>query len=83
MSTQKKELINIIEELPEELDSKVIDYVEYLKFMYTINKAPNNLIIKDMDDLIKKLQEGIKDVENGRVCSIEEAFAESKEILEN
>ena len=34
MSIEKQELLKSIETLPEELASKVIDYMEYVKFMY-------------------------------------------------
>jgi len=81
MSIQKQKLIETIEELPEELASKVIDYMEYIKFMYVIDKAPSNIVIKDEKDLIKKLEEGIEDIDNGRVCSIDEAFEEIESTL--
>lgn len=44
--------------------------------------APSDLIIKDMDDLIKKLDEGIEDDENGNVYTLEEAYSEINKILE-
>ena len=47
MTIKQKELYNVIENLPEELSNKVIDYIEYLKFSYMTNKAPDSLIIKD------------------------------------
>ena len=83
MSTQKQELFDVIESLPEELSYKVIDYVEYLKFAYIMSEinAPSNLVIKSKEDLIQKLEEGMRDTENGNVCSLEEAFAEVDEIL--
>ncbi|MCL2512820.1 MAG: hypothetical protein FWF08_02870 [Oscillospiraceae bacterium] len=83
MSTQKQELFDIIETLPEELSCKVIDYVEYLKFAYIMSEinAPSDLVIKSKEDLIQKLEEGMKDTESGNVCSLDEAFAEIGEIL--
>ena len=85
MSTQKQELYNMIDTLPEELLDKVIDYVEYLRFVYVMNEAnvPSDLVIKSKEDLIQKLEEGEKDIENGNVCSKEELFAEIDEILAN
>jgi len=53
MSIQKQELYNIIESLPEELSSKVMEYIEYLKFASITDNAPEDLIIKDKDDLKK------------------------------
>ncbi|MCI9274644.1 MAG: hypothetical protein HFJ24_00955 [Clostridia bacterium] len=83
MSIQKQKLIETIEELPEELANKVIDYMEYIKFMYVIDKAPRDIVIKDKNDLIRKLEEGMEDTDSGKVCSIEEAFEEVTEILNN
>ena len=81
MTARKQELYNVIEALPEELSNKVMEYIEYLKYSAIINNAPKNLIIKDKKDLRKKLEEGIKDTENGRVCSLDEAFLEIDSIL--
>ena len=80
MTTKQKELYDVIESLPEELSTKVIDYIEYLKFSY-MTKAPEDLIIKDDKDLLKKLKKGMEDTANGKVCSVEEAYEEVKEIL--
>lgn len=82
MTMKQKELYNVIESLPEELSNKVIDYIEYLKFSY-MTKAPDDLIIKDDKDLLEKLKKGMKDTDNGKVCSIEEAYEEVKGILAN
>ena len=79
---KQKKLYNEIENLPEELSNKVIDYIEYLKFSY-ITKAPEDLIIKDDKDLLEKLKKGMEDTNNGKVCSIEESFEEIKEVLAN
>ena len=79
MTTKQKELYDVIESLPEELSTKVIDYIEYLKFSY-MTKAPEDLIIKDDKDLLKKLKKGMEDTANGKVCSVEEAYEEVKEL---
>ena len=81
MTMKQQELYNVIESLPEELSIKVIDYIEYLKFTYSLAKAPSNLIVKNDKELLTKLQEGMKDTEEGKLCSIEEAFAEVNKIL--
>ena len=46
-----------------------------------VNEAPKNLLIKNKNDLRAKLEEGIKDFENGNVCSFDEAFREIEKIL--
>ena len=81
MTVKKQELYNVIEKLPEELSIKVLDYIEYLKFSNATNNAPKELVVKDKKDLRKKLEEGIKDFENGNVCSLEQAYSEVQEIL--
>ncbi len=83
MTAKKQELYDVIERLPDELSIKVLDYIEYLIFSNTANNAPEELIIKDKEDLKEKLEEGIKDFENGNVCSLEEAYLEIQKILEN
>ena len=45
------------------------------------NQALDSLIIKDNKDLLDKLRKGIEDTNNGKVCSIEEAYEETKKIL--
>ncbi|MFR8103662.1 MAG: hypothetical protein ACLU8F_01025 [Clostridia bacterium] len=81
MTMKQQELYNVIESLPEELSIKAFEYIEYLKFMYAFDKAPSNLIIKSDKDLLTKLQKGMKDTEEGKVCSVEEAFKEVNKIL--
>ena len=81
MTIKQQELCNIIETLPEEFSNKVLDYIEYLKYSSIINNAPDDLIIKDKEDLRKKILEGIKDIEQGKVCYVDEAFQEVNNIL--
>ncbi len=45
------------------------------------NQAPDSLIIKDNKDLLDKLRKSIEDTNNGKVCSVEEAYEEVKKIL--
>ena len=81
MSIEKQKLYNVIDTLSDEFLNKVLEYIEYLKFTDIAKNAPENLIIKDKEDLRKKLEEGIKDTDNGRVCSINEAFDEIETML--
>ena len=81
MTVKKQELYNIIETLPDEFSNKVIEYIEYLKYSAITNKAHKDLVVKDKKDLRAKLEEGIKDSENGKVCSLDEAFLEVESIL--
>lgn len=83
MTVRQQELFNIIETLPDELSTKVIDYIEYLKFTTVIKNAPERVVIKSKEDLRKKLEEGIKDSDNENVFSVDEVFKEIDEILAN
>lgn len=80
MSAEKQELLKSIETLPEELALQVLDYIEYLKFNSVINNAPQDLIIKDKEDLKKKLKAGIESTEKGEVYSLEEVFEQVQKI---
>lgn len=81
MTAFKKELYNTINALPEELLGKVIDYMKYLEFSYVTNNAPSELIIENEEDLNEKLNEGIEDLKNGKVCTLEDAYSEIEQIL--
>ena len=72
---------NKFENLPDEFSNKVLEYIEYLKYSAITSKAPQNIIIKDKKDLRAKLEEGIKDTENGNTCSLDEAFIEIDKLL--
>ena len=80
MSIEKQELLKTIEDLPEEIVLQLLDYMEYLKFNYIVNQAPKELIIKDKEDLKKKLEAGIESTEKGEVFSLEEVYEEVKKI---
>ena len=45
-------------------------------FSSVIDQAPSKLVIRSKKDLREKLEEGIKDSEDGNVCTVEEAFSE-------
>ena len=81
MSIEKQELLKSIETLPEELIGQLLDYMEYLKFNSVMNNAPKDLIIKDEKDLREKLEEGLQDIEDGNVCSLDDAFEEIEKSL--
>lgn len=81
MTVKNQELYNVIEKLPEELSVKVLDYIEYLMFSNANNNAPEELMVKSIEDLREKLEEGRKDFESGNVCSLEEAYLEVQKVL--
>lgn len=81
MTMKQKELYNVIEKLSDDLLTKAIDYIEYLKFSASTNQIPEKITVKDEDDLIKKLEKGIEATENGEVCSVDETFDKIEKIL--
>ena len=46
-----------------------------------IEKLPEELSVKSIEDLREKLEEGRKDFESGNVCSLEEAYLEVQKVL--
>lgn len=81
MTISQRELVTMIETLPEELSNKVIDYIDYLKFASLTDIAPEHLIVKSKQDLRKKLEVGIKDSDSGNTFSSEEVFSEIDALL--
>ena len=81
MTMKQKELYNVIEKLPEELLVKALDYIEYLKFSTLTNQIPKEITVKDENELIEKLEEGIRATEKGDVCSVDEVFDKIEKIL--
>ena len=80
MSIEKQRLFNEIETLPEELTNQVINFIEYLKLSYIDTETPDSVTIKSKKDLKEKLQKGLDDIREGRVCSLDEVFAEIDKI---
>lgn len=80
MSIEKQKLYNEIETLPEELTNQVLNYIEYLKFSYIDNEAPDSVIIKSKKDLKKKLQKGLNDIKENKVYSLDETFSKIDNI---
>ena len=80
MSAEKQKLYDEIDTLPNSLTNQVIDCIEYLKFSYADNKAPEELEIKSKKDLKDKLKEGLDDIKAGRIYSVEEVFTELDKI---
>ena len=54
-----------------------------MKYTVAVSTAPKEVVAKDKKDLREKLEEGIKDSEQGNVHSVEETFKEVEKILEN
>lgn len=81
VTTKNEELYNIIETLPEELSNKVLEYIDYLKYSEIMNTAPESVIIKNKKDLRQKIKNGMNDIKNGKVCSVEDAFSEIENAI--
>ena len=63
MSEQQKLLVNTAINLPDDAIERILEYIVSLGYDINVLKAPEHLIIKDKDDLIKKLEEGMNDTE--------------------
>lgn len=82
MSEKQLELYNTISKLPDSLYEKVIDYIKYLEFSIEDIGAPEDLKIKDRDDLITKLKESTKDTDKEEWVDFDSVFEEVDSIFE-
>ena len=78
MSEKQREIYNAIIDLPEDTWQQVLLYIEQVKYNSAKNDAPEDLIIKDEDDLVNKLNEGMKDTKG---MSLEEAVSRLDKIF--
>lgn len=82
MSATKQELYDTIELIPDSIAKELLDYADYLTSKYIENTMPEELVIKDNEDLKKKLSKRIERIESGKakMYTIDEAFAEIDNI---
>ena len=75
-----------IEQQQKLLEKVVVQKEKDFAFIVTGDKDKKmvELLLKENDkDLLEKLKKGMEDTNNGKVCSVEEAYEEVKEILAN
>lgn len=78
MSATKQELYNTIDLIPESVAKELLNYADYLTSKYIEKTMPEEIIIKDNEDLKEKLSERIEKIESGKakMLTIDEAFEE-------
>ena len=78
MTSTKKELYDTINLIPDSIAKELLNYADYLTSKYIEETMPEELIIKDSEDLKKKLNERIKKIDSGKakMLTIDEAFEE-------
>ena len=78
MSATKQELYNTIDLIPDSVAKELLNYADYLTSKYIEKTMPEELIIKDNEDLKKKLSERTEKIERGdaKMLTIDEAFDE-------
>lgn len=78
MSATKQELYNTIDLIPESVAKELLYYADYLTSKYIEKTMPEEIIIKDNEDLKKKLSERIEKIESGKakMLTIDETFKE-------
>ena len=64
--------------IPDSIAMELLDYADYLTSKYIEKTMPEEIIIKDNEDLKKKLSERIEKIERGdaKMLTIDEAFDE-------
>ena len=62
MSNEKQQLINVIEKLPDELTGQALQLIKQLQTSYIEDEAPESVVVKNKDALIKNLEKGIDDI---------------------
>ena len=78
MTATKQELYNTIDLIPDSIAEELLNYADYLTSRYIEKTMPNRLLIKDNEDLKKKLSKRIEKMERGeaKMLTIDEAFEE-------
>jgi len=71
----RNEVISYINELPEEKLSSALDYVRFLR------EKKHSWEATCIEDVYRSIDEGLDDIENGRVKPFDEAMSEIREKL--
>lgn len=75
MQALKEQLIQKINVMPDEAVVEVFDFVNQIENNELDNiTGPESTQVRNKEALIKKIQEGLDDVEAGRVYSLEESL---------
>lgn len=82
MTATKQELYNTIDLIPDSVAKELLNYADYLTSKYIEKTMPESLIIKDNEDLKKKLNERIEKIESGKakMLTVDEAFEQIDRI---
>ena len=78
MTAIKKELYDTIDLIPDSVAKELLNYADYLTLKYIEKTMPEELMIKDKEDLKRKLSKRIEKIESGeaKMLTIDEAFEE-------
>ncbi len=78
MTTIKKELYETIDLFPDSIAKELLNYADFLASKYFKETMPKRVVIKDNDDLKKRLQERVEKIESGKekMLTVDEAFKE-------
>lgn len=66
MTATKQELYNTIDLILDSIAKELLSYADYLTSKYIEETTTDKLIIKDNEDLKKKLSERIEKIESGK-----------------
>lgn len=82
MTAIKKELYETIDLFPDAIAIELLNYAEYLASKYFENNMSDRVVIKDNEDLKRKLKERIKNIDDGKVkiLTVDETFEEIDKV---
>lgn len=82
MTAIKKELYETIDLFPDAIAIELLNYADYLASKYFENNMPDRVVIKDNEDLKRKLKERIKNIDNGKtkMLTVDEVFEEIDKV---
>jgi len=94
MSTQEIQIQELVKSMPAEAVNKILDYALYVKYSLDTDKDMDinidienidseewSFVVKNKEELYKKLEEAEESIAKGDVYSVEEVFTEVNKIL--
>lgn len=83
MSEKQKLLMNATFEMTDYQIDEILNFVRFIQFKYDAVPIPERLIVKNEEELAKKIKKGLKDIKNDKVYTFDDMINQTKSILES